>query len=243
MKTVLTIAGSDPSGGAGVQRDLETFARFRCSGLSVITGLTAQNTKFVKAVLSVPNSFIKKQIDALLEEYKIDALKTGMLATEGVVKVVAGFLKRGQQKNIVVDPVFFSTSGYPLLERRGILRLKSELIPLADIVTPNLLEAHILSGIKIKGIDEIYSAAEIIKRLGCKGVLIKGGHLHQTSNDLFYDGRQFKLFRAKRSKAELHGTGCILSSAIAAGLANGLGVKDAVKKAKRYVTGMLKTVC
>ncbi|MBI5682539.1 MAG: bifunctional hydroxymethylpyrimidine kinase/phosphomethylpyrimidine kinase [Deltaproteobacteria bacterium] len=246
MSTVLTIAGSDPSGGAGIQRDLRVFSDFKCNGLSAITALTAQNSKKVNAVFPIPARFVKRQIGVLVEEYKIDGLKTGMLAAEGIVKVVVGFLKRRQQKNIVVDPVFVSTSGYPLLEKKGVARLKSELIPLADIVTPNLFEAHILSGIKINGIDEMHSAAERIKRLGCKAVLVKGGHLHkisnsksQISNDVLYDGEEFKLFKTRRVQKDLHGTGCILSAGIAAGLANGLDMQSAIKKAKRHVTRML----
>ncbi|MBI5894396.1 MAG: bifunctional hydroxymethylpyrimidine kinase/phosphomethylpyrimidine kinase [Deltaproteobacteria bacterium] len=258
MKNVLTIAGSDPSGGAGIQRDLKTFAEFNCNGLSVITALTAQNSKKVNGVLPVTASFVKKQIETLFEEYKIDALKTGMLAAEDIVKTLAQIFKNKKQKNIVIDTVFVSTSGYPLLEKKGIKRLKDDLIPFAEIVTPNIYEAFILSGVKIKDIEDMHLAAERIKKLGCNAVLVKGGHLKEVKSqkhalegfnqgskhkskvvDVLYNGKEFKLFKAKRISKDLHGTGCILSAGIAAGLANGLDIKDAIKNAKKYVTRMI----
>ncbi|MBI5047495.1 MAG: bifunctional hydroxymethylpyrimidine kinase/phosphomethylpyrimidine kinase [Deltaproteobacteria bacterium] len=251
-KFVLTIAGADPSGGAGIQRDLETFEDFGLHGLSVITALTAQNEKKVQAVFPVPVAFVVKQIEALLKEYRIDVVKLGMLATGDIVLAIARLFKKAKFQKIVIDPVLMSSSGYPLLDKKGIILLKERLLPFATIVTPNLNEAAIVAGMKrISNMEEMKLAAIKIKKLGPMFVLIKGGHLKTVSSkqlavsskkaiDILYDGRKFKIFEAKMINKDVHGTGCILSSAIAAGLAKGLNMEDAVKRAKLYTTRIIK---
>lgn len=248
---VLTIAGADPSGGAGIQRDLKTFEDFGLRGLSVITALTAQNQKRVKAVFPVPADFVVKQIETLVEEYSIDIVKLGMLATGDIVLALARLFKKAEFKKVVIDPVLVSSSGYALLDKKGIILLKEQLLPFATIVTPNLNEAAILAGMKrVLNLEEMKLAAIKIKKLGPMFVLIKGGHLKTVNSeqltvnskktvDMLYDGREFKTFSASRINKDIHGTGCILSSAIAADMAKGLNVYDAVKKAKLYTTKII----
>ena len=251
-KTILTIAGADPSGGAGIQRDLQTFEDFGVNGLSVITALTAKNQKRVKAVFPVPARFVVKQIEALVEEYCIDVVKLGMLARSDIVLALAHLFKKAKFKKIVIDPVLVSSSGYSLLDKRGIILLKERLLHFATIVTPNLNEAAILAGMKrVSNLEEMKMAAVKIKKLGPMFVLVKGGHLKAVNSeqltvnskkavDMLYDGRNFKIFEAKMINKDVHGTGCILSSAIAAGLAKGLNMEDAVKRAKLYTTRIIK---
>ena len=251
-KIVLTIAGADPSGGAGIQRDLKTFEDFGLHGLSVITALTAQNQKRVKAVFPVPALFVVRQIETLLEEYRIDVVKLGMLAKGDTVLALARLFKKAKFKKIVVDPVLVSSSNYPLLDKKGIILLKEQLLPLATIVTPNLNEAAVLAGMKkVSNPEDMKQAAIKIKGLGPLFVLIKGGHLEEPGGkgqrargkkavDILYDGREFKTFSAPKINKDIHGTGCILSSAIAAGMAKGLNVYDAVKRAKAYTTKTIK---
>ena len=250
---ILTIAGTDPSGGAGIQRDIQTFRDFGLNGLSVITALTAQNQKKVKAVLPVPSAFVLKQIKTLLEEHDIDVIKLGMLARAGIVAGLAQLFTKTKFKKIVIDPIVISSSGYPLLDKKGISVLKKHLLPLTTIVTPNLHEAAILADMEeVSTVEEMKEVAKKIKRLGPLYVLVKGGHLKEVRSqksgvrrknekaiDILYDGREFKIFEAKRIAKDVHGTGCILSSAIAAGLAKGLDMEDAVKKAKIYTTRII----
>lgn len=249
-KFVLTIAGADPSGGAGIQRDLKTFEEFGLNGLSVITALTAQNQKRVKAVFPVPARFVVKQIETLVEEYCIYVVKLGMLARGDIVLALARFFKKAKFRKVVIDPVLVSSSGYPLLDKKGVILLKGQLLPLATIVTPNLSEAAILADMKrVANLEEMKLAAVRIKKLGPEFVLVKGGHLRagkwqgargkvrkERAVDILYDGREFKIFEAKRIAKDVHGTGCILSSAIAAGMAKGMNVEGAVRKAKIYTT-------
>ena len=250
-KTILTIAASDPSGGAGVQRDIKVFADFRLTGLSAITALTIQNQKKVKAVLPVPADFVIEQIDTLLEENTIDAVKLGMLAKAETVIALSSLFKKKRFKKIVVDPVLASSSGYPLLDKKGIILLKELLLPFAAVVTPNLNEAAALAGMKkVSNIEEMKLAAVRIKELKPVFVLIKGGHLQETKSqkskiksraiDILYDGKNFKIFEAERIKGGLHGTGCIFSSAIASCLANGMDIIDSIKKAKLYTAGLIR---
>lgn len=251
-KTVLTIAASDPSGGAGVQRDIKVFADFGLTGLSAITALTIQNQKKVRAVLPVAADFVVKQIDTLLEENAMDAVKLGMLAKAETVMALAALFKKKKFKRIVVDPVLASSRGYPLLDKRGILLLKDRLLPFATIVTPNLNEAAILAGMKkVSNIEEMKLAAVAIKEFGPDLVLVKGGHLKTVNSeqltvnskkavDVLYDGKIFKTFEAARIKGELHGTGCIFSSAIASCLANGMDMTASIKKAKIYTAGLIR---
>ncbi len=237
MKKVLTIAGADPSGFAGIQSDLRTFEDFSLMGLSAITSLTAQNRKNVKAALDVPPAFLKKEITTLLGEFEIAATKIGMLGSLGNASMLASLIRKRSLNNIVLDPVLSSTGGFPLLEKKGIEALKS-MLPLVTVVTPNIPEASIISGVMIKDVKDMESAARKIFSLGPKCVLIKGGHLKGDPVDILYDGKSFRYYRGKRMKAgreTLHGTGCILSSAIAAGLAKGKPIKRAVTDARTYL--------
>jgi hydroxymethylpyrimidine kinase/phosphomethylpyrimidine kinase len=243
MKTALTIAGSDPTGGAGVQADLRTFSDFGIRGLSAITALTAQNgstRKGVKGVMAVPPRFLIKQVEAFLGAFTIDAVKIGMLAKADSVDAVGRIIKKRGLKNVVLDPVFRSSSGYPLLQKDGLGAIK-RLLPLVTVVTPNIDEAAALSGIKVidtKGMEE---AAVIISSFGPRYVLIKGGHLKGSPVDVLFDGRRFYQYKGRRIKRkDLHGTGCILSSAIAAGLARGRTVKRATEDAKAYLMKVLR---
>jgi len=231
--------------------DLKTFEDFGLRGLSVITALTAQNQKRVNAVFPVPARFVVKQIETLVEEYRIDVVKLGMLATGDIVLALARLFKKAKFKKIVIDPVFVSSSGYPLLDKKGIILLKDQLLPFATIVTPNLDEAAILSSMKnVSSLEEMKEAAIKIKKLGPKFVLVKGGHLKTVNSeqltvngkkavDILYDGKRFKTFSAPRINKDIHGTGCILSSAIAAGMAKGMNVENAVREAKVYTTRII----
>ena len=243
MKTVLTIAGSDPSGGAGLQRDLETFRDLKVRGLSVVAALTAQNSTVVRATEPVSAGFLKSQVKALLEEFRIDAVKTGMTGSAENLRAIRSLIKKYGLKKVVLDPVMRSTSGRPLLDKDGIAELKA-LLPLVALVTPNLPEATLLTGIKkvtdIKGMEE---AARRLHEMGAPNVLVKGGHLNGAPQDLLYDGRSFNYFAGKRitgATGRFHGTGCILSAAIAAGLANGKGIERAILEGRAYLMEVLR---
>lgn len=241
LKTCLTIAGSDPSGWAGVQSDLKTFDALGVRGVSAIAALTAQNRVKVKATLDVPPQFLIKQIETLLEESRVDAVKIGMTGSAGNVTALIRLFKRRKFKNIVLDPVMRSTSGAALLDKKGIAAIK-RLLPLVTIVTPNLAEAEILSGEKVKDVRGMEEAASRIHSLGVPFVLVKGGHLKGAPVDVLFDGKGFHYFKGRRiraGRAELHGTGCMLSAAIAVGLAKGLPVIEAIKRAKAFVEGAI----
>lgn len=235
-ETVLTIAGSDSSGGAGIQADLKTFAAHGLFGRSVIASITAQNTSGVHDTFDLPEQVVEQQVRAVFGDGVPAAVKTGMLGNEVLVDCVARMLKRYRVKNLVVDPVIRSSSGKSLLSAKGIEALKNKLLPLAKIVTPNLREAEILSGIRIKKPADRIRAAKAILKTGVKSVLITGGHLKGDPEDFFYDGRKTVLLESKRlSKEDLHGTGCVLSAAIASGLAGGMNIADAVASAKTFI--------
>ena len=243
LPVALTIAGSDPSGGAGVQADLKTFTSLGVYGQAVITSLTAQNINEVTAIRDIPPEFIGKQIDTLHKDLGFDAVKTGMLSNRKVISTVAWKVKEYGIKNLVVDPVIISTSGTLLLKENAINLLKSELIPKCLLLTPNIHEAEVLTGSKLTGPDAIKKAAIELRDLGCPYVLIKGGHSKDTenSNDLLYDGKKFREFRAKRIKGiNLHGTGCTFSAAICAWLAAGKDIEDSITSAKKYISSSLK---
>jgi hydroxymethylpyrimidine/phosphomethylpyrimidine kinase len=232
----LTIAGSDSGGGAGIQADLKTFAEFGVYGSSAITAITAQNTCEVAATRALEPALVAQQIDAVLEDIGADAAKTGMLASAGIVEVVAERLRRHDVQQLVIDPVLASSSGTPLLERDGIAMLKEKLLPLALIVTPNIPEAEALSGL-----SDMKEAARSIRDLGPRYVLITGGHGAGDPTDILFDGDEFEVLRAKRiDTPHTHGTGCAFSAAITAGLAHGLTVGEAVARAKRYITVALQ---
>lgn len=237
---VLTIAGSDSGGGAGIQADLKTFAALGCYGMTAITALTAQNTQKVSGIFEVPPEFIAKQIDAVIEDMGVDVVKIGMLLNAGVIATVAGRLQAHGIENIVLDPVMISTSGDHLLKEEAIAVLKQRLIPLARMITPNLREAEMLYGKTIGDKKHMQHAAVDLGQLGAKSVLIKGGHFDSdvSADYLFIPGLQEgKWFEAKRiDTANTHGTGCSLSSAIAAYLARGFTLMEAVREAKHFIT-------
>ena len=237
MKRALTIAGSDPCGGAGIQADLKTFWGFGVYGLSVITSVTAQNTAGVWALHPLPARFVARQIDTILSDIELQAVKTGMLHRRSIVKVVSQCLKRHKVQNLVVDPVMTATSGATLLEPQAVELLKTKLIPLAKVVTPNLFEAQILAGTKsVETSAGMKRAAEKLWELGPEFVLVKGGHLEDQAVDILFDGNRFREFRAEKVSLGIHGTGCVFSAAITAGLSQGWDVPEAVEKAKEFIT-------
>ena len=240
---VLTIAGSDCGGGAGIQADLKTIGANGCYGMSVITALTAQNTVGVSAIHGVPPQFVRQQMEAVLSDIGTDAVKIGMLFSPELIVTVAEQLKKFAVTNIVLDPVMIAQSGDKLLQDAAIDALKKHLIPLASIITPNLPEASVLLGREITSMDMVDAAAKELCGLGCANVLIKGGHLRgEDSDDCLYLGDREEmifLFAKRIDTQNNHGTGCTLSSAIAAGLAKGDTLITAVRKAKQYITGAL----
>ncbi len=239
----LTIAGSDSSGGAGIQADLKTFAAHQVYGASVIVALTAQNTTGVTAIHAAPAEFVTQQIDAVFSDLDVAAVKIGMLATVDVIKTVAAGLRRHRARNIVLDPVMVATSGSRLLEDNAVDAIRTELFPLATLITPNLPEAAALLGTSMaQSEDAIDEQADRLAALGTANVLIKGGHAGgATSTDLLLlAGGARQRFSAPRYETQnTHGTGCTLSSAIAAGLAKGLGLPEAVGHAKTYITAAI----
>jgi hydroxymethylpyrimidine/phosphomethylpyrimidine kinase len=240
---VLTIAGSDSGGGAGIQADLKTFHEFGVFGMSAITALTAQNTVGVHGVQVVPAEFVRAQIDAVAGDIGVDAAKTGMLATADVIEAVAAAVRDHGIDRLVVDPVCASKHGDALLAPDAVTTLRNELLPLAEIVTPNLGEVHVLTGIEVTGVDGLHAAAEAVWALGPRWVLVKGGHLPDNVGaiDLLFDGTTAIEITAERiDSTDTHGTGCTLAAAIAAHRGLGLGVEKAVAAAKAYVTGAIR---
>jgi hydroxymethylpyrimidine/phosphomethylpyrimidine kinase len=241
---VLTIAGSDSGGGAGIQADLKTFAALGCYGASAITALTAQNTVGVSGIHPVPPDFAAAQISAVLEDIGADAIKIGMLYSPELIRVVAEELRRFNARNIVLDPVMVAQSGDRLLRDDAVDAIKEHLMPLADVVTPNLPEAEVLIGRSIRGIQEMRDAARDLGRFGSRSILVKGGHLEQgDSSDVFYicrEDRYVTLAAERVASRNTHGTGCTLSSAIAACLAKGAGLEEAVRRAKDYISQAIR---
>ena len=237
----MTIAGSDSGGGAGIQADLKTFAALGVYGTSVITAITAQNTQRVAGVLELPAEMVAAQIDAVVSDIGADAVKTGMLASAAIIEVVAAKVREHRLSNLVVDPVMVAKSGDRLLREDAVAALKEKLLPLALVITPNLPEAEVLVGHAIDSPDTTRRAAEEIVALGARTVVVKGGHREGPAVDLFYDGFSFHEYTAVRVDTNnTHGTGCTFASAIAAGLARGSSVRDAVAMAKAYVTKALQ---
>jgi hydroxymethylpyrimidine/phosphomethylpyrimidine kinase len=236
MKLVLTVAGSDPCGGAGVPADLKTFSAYSVYGYSVISSVVAQNTQGVNTSKAVSPELLKEQLDAVFSDIKPSAVKTGMLATEESVKIVASIFKKNRVKNLVVDPVITSSNRKILLSSQGVEILKTRLLPLALLVTPNLPETEVLSGIKIRTNSDKLRAAKAILKFGVKAVLIKGGHGAKNADDFLFDGNKGTTFPSQKLiKGNIHGTGCILSAAITAGLAQGLSLLSAVENAKAFI--------
>ncbi|HIQ31706.1 MAG TPA: bifunctional hydroxymethylpyrimidine kinase/phosphomethylpyrimidine kinase [Aquifex aeolicus] len=238
----LTIAGSDPSGGAGVQADVKTFTALGVYGMGAITSLTVQDTVGVRRVFTLPPDFIYEQVKTVLEDIGADALKTGMLGNEGVARAVVEAVRESGMRNLVVDPVLASTEGRSLFEG-DIASLKRELFPLAELITPNLIEAGLLCGMEIKRVRDMEECAKKLLAFGPRAVLIKGGHLRGgKAIDLLYEGgEEFHYFvRDKVETKNTHGTGCTLSAAITAYLAKGESLKGAVEKAKDYTHGAIE---
>ena len=241
MPSALTIAGSDSGGGAGIQADLKTFAALGVYGTSALTAITAQNTVAVTAVHEMPTDIIAAQIEAVISDIGADAVKTGMLSSSAIVEVVARELKRHRVERLVVDPVMVAKSGDSLLKDEAVAALRTQLLPLALVVTPNVPEAEVLTGMTITSQDDMRRAAEMIVGMGARGVVVKGGHMAGPATDLFYDGSRFQEFTAPRIETvNTHGTGCTFASAVAAGLARDMSVLDAVAQAKEYVTEAIR---
>lgn len=241
MKKVLTIAGSDCSGGAGIQADLKTMTAHKVYGMSVITALTAQNTTGVYGVLDAGADFVGQQMDCVFKDIYPDAVKIGMVSNIETIEMIAGKLKLYGAKNIVIDPVMVSTSGCALMSSDAMGTLIEKLLPLGDIVTPNIPEAEKLCGFAIKSEDDMLKAAEVIGKNLNGSVLIKGGHLTETADDLLWHQGNIRWYTSERvSNPNTHGTGCTLSSAIASNLALGYDMEESVANAKSYITGALK---
>lgn len=241
MKKVLTIAGSDPSGGAGIQADLKTFQANGAYGMSVITALTAQNTMGVKGVLNSSGEFVGLQMDCVFTDIYPDAIKIGMVSEISIIETIAEKLKEYGARNIVVDPVMVSTSGSNLMEDRAVKTLIEKLLPLADIITPNMSEAGVLAGMKVENKEDMEEAGKKISGYLSGAVLIKGGHLEESSDDLLIiDGTYTWLDADRINNSNTHGTGCTLSSALATNLAQGMEMKEAVLKAKAYISGAIE---
>ncbi len=240
MKKALTIAGSDSCGGAGIQADIKTMTMNGVYAMSAITALTAQNTTGVTGIMEVTPEFLKEQIDDVFNDIRPDAVKIGMVSSSELIKIIADRLKYFKAVNVVVDPVMVATSGSRLINEDAITTLKSDLLPIADIITPNIPEAEVLSGISIQTENDMIKAAKTISiRYNC-AVLCKGGHSVNDANDLLYENGKYKWFKGKRiNNPNTHGTGCTLSSAIASNLAKGFDMQSSVHKAKDYVSGAL----
>ncbi len=243
IKTALTIAGSDCSGGAGIQADLKTMLANGVYGMSAITALTAQNTIGVTAISEVNPEFLGQQIDAVFTDIFPDAVKTGMISNAELIEVIAERLKFYKAKNIVVDPVMIATSGAKLISENAIETLREKLLPIATLVTPNIPEAEVLSGFCIKSGSDMEKASYFInEKYGC-AVLLKGGHSINDANDLLCENGKITWFEAFRIKnPNTHGTGCTLSSAIASNLAKGYDLKQSVRLAKKYISEALSAM-
>lgn len=240
MKTALTIAGSDCSGGAGIQADLKTMTMNGVYGMSAITALTAQNTTGVKSIQEATPEFLKDQLEAVFEDIFPDAVKIGMVSSTELIHVIADQLRAYKARNIVVDPVMVATAGSALIQTDAVQTMVKELLPLADLVTPNIPEAEVLSGMTIGSKEAMQTAAKQMgDRYGC-AVLLKGGHSINDANDLLYTQGKLYWFEGKRiDNPNTHGTGCTLSSAIASNLAKGFSLAESVQRAKEYISGAL----
>ncbi|MGB8456008.1 MAG: bifunctional hydroxymethylpyrimidine kinase/phosphomethylpyrimidine kinase [Anaerocolumna sp.] len=237
MKKVLSIAGSDCSGGAGIQADLKTFSAHGVFGMSVIVSVVAENTSRVIDIQDITPDMIKKQIDAVFEDITVDAVKIGMLSTPRCMNAVAEKLMQYRPENVVIDPVMYAKNGSPLMEPTAVDTLVKEIIPLADVLTPNIPEAEKIADMQILSVTDMEIAAKKIAAMGCKAIVVKGGHAIGNALDVLYDGENVYHFETKRIDTKnTHGTGCTFSSAIASQLAKGLSIREAVQKSKEYVT-------
>ena len=240
MRTALSIAGSDSSGGAGIQADIKTMTMNGVYAMSAVTALTAQNTTGVTGIMEVTADFLRQQIDAVFEDIYPDAVKIGMVSSAELIEVIAERLIAHKAKNIVVDPVMVATSGSALMKTDAVSMLMSKLFPLAAVITPNIPETEVLSGMKVRTKEDMQKAAKMIgDSCGC-AVLVKGGHCVNDANDLLYADGKWRWFEGKRiDNPNTHGTGCTLSSAIASNLAKGFSLEESVQRAKDYISGAL----
>lgn len=240
IRKALTIAGSDSGAGAGIQADLKTFAALGVYGTSAITAITAQNTRGVTQVVEVSASCVAAQIDAVVSDIGAHALKTGMLANARIINTVADKIQQYRLKNLVVDPVMVATSGDLLIKKNAVAALRTRLIPLAITVTPNIPEAEELTGMTLRHAEDVEESARRIIAMGARTVVIKGGHWDGPATDLYYDGGKFLHLRARRIKTKnTHGTGCTFSAAIAAYLARGETIQNAVALSKKFITAAI----
>ncbi|MBE2217196.1 MAG: bifunctional hydroxymethylpyrimidine kinase/phosphomethylpyrimidine kinase [Ignavibacteria bacterium] len=243
---VLSIAGSDSGSGAGIQSDIKTFKNHGVYGLSAVTAVTAQNTRGVQRSLSMPARMIDSQLKSIFDDFKVKAVKTGMLARPNVIHVIAKHVKKHKGLKLVVDPVILSKNGFIMLNKQGIRSLKKDLLPLTYLLTPNIPEAEILTGLTIDTIEDLETAAVMLRDMGAKNVLIKGGHLKNSvglplGTDVLFDGKKFYLFNTNYiSTANTHGIGCTLSAAITSNIAKGLNLAKSIDLAKAYVVRSLK---
>jgi hydroxymethylpyrimidine/phosphomethylpyrimidine kinase len=240
VKTALTIAGSDPTGGAGLQADLGVFRALGVHGLAVPAALTAQSTVGVEAVEPVGLEFLRAQLQSLLGDIRPDAVKTGMLYTVYAVELVAEAVKRHKLENLVIDPVTVSSSGAALVVDGALDALRALLFPLARVVTPNIYEASVLTGMTVEGPDEMESAARALREMGPEAVLVTGGHLEDIAMDVYWDGGDCHRLESRKAGGDYHGTGCALSAAVAANMALGHAPLEAVRRAKEFVNQAIR---
>ena len=240
MRTAVTIAGSDSSGGAGIQADIKTMMANGVYAMSAITALTAQNTTGVTSILNATPEFLGKELDAIFTDIYPDAVKIGMVSESSLIRTIAAKLRQYEAKNIVVDPVMVATSGARLISEEAVETLKKELFPLACVLTPNIPETEVLTGMEVKTTEDMIEAAKRISEEYHCAVLCKGGHQLNDANDLLYADGTYRWFNGKRiSNPNTHGTGCTLSSAIASNLAKGFSLEESVERAKDYISGAL----
>lgn len=240
IRHCLTIAGSDCSGGAGIQADIKTFSALGCYGMSVITAVVAENTARVLSSVAVPQRSISDQLEAVFSDIRADGVKIGMLPNRGAALAVAEALRKYSPQIAVCDPVMIATAGAELMDGSALSVLVSDILPLCTLLTPNIPEAETLTGMEIRSPDDMKRAAEKIHGMGARYVLVKGGHLDGAAEDILYDGKDFSLYSHERIDTNTtHGTGCTLSSAITAYMARGSSVYDAVREAKSYLTGAI----
>ncbi len=240
-KIALTIAGSDPTGGAGFQADLRTFHSMGVYGLSIPAVLTAQNTEGVHCVHELAADFVSEQMDVLLQDVRPDAVKTGMLYAFDTIQVIASKVRQYSLNNLVIDPVTVSSTGVMLIEEKGMDIIKNDLFPLAKVITPNIYEAGVFTGSEIEDAEDMKGAAIKLKEFGPETVIITGGHLEAKAMDLLFDGEEFVFIENERLEGEFHGTGCVFSASITAGLALGFTVKEAFIKAKDITYSAMKS--
>jgi hydroxymethylpyrimidine/phosphomethylpyrimidine kinase len=234
MRTALSVAGFDPTSGAGITADIKVFRSLKVHGVGIVSSITSQNTLGLQHAEPLSRYSFRRQMDSLLEDISPHAAKTGMLYDKRIIRSICSEVDSGRIRNLVVDPVILSSTGKSLIKKDALAVLISELIPRSYVITPNISEAAHITGTVIKGVDDMYHAAEIFVRLGAKNVVIKGGHLKKKAIDVFYDGNKFKDFKSDKIKGWFHGTGCVLSAAITAYIATGKEVQDSVKSAKAY---------